>query len=392
MPTSSGLAPTISATGIAAGNFAQWQAFLVAQYEQIYGADSYLGNDSQDGQYIGVIAQALADVSASAISVYNAYSPATAQGAGLSSQVKINGLRRLVPSFSTVPVQIGGTANVTISNGQIVDANQVIWNLPPSVTIPSSGTITVTATCSQAGAVTAGVNAFTIQTQVLGWQTVANASAAAVGSPVEVDAILRQRQAGSVALPSQTIFEGIVASIEQVAGVTRAKGYENNTGSTDGNGTPANTLYFLVEGGAQGDIFSAIVSKITPGIPTRGSITETFTDANGSTRLLKYDTPTDATITLAITVKALAGWSTTTEPLIQAAAVNFLEDLSIGGNISFSGLFVPLYLLGTPQAGSFNITAMTIKKNAGSPVSADVQLAFNEAAVSAPTNIVITVT
>lgn len=393
MPTSSGLAPTVSATGISAGTFAQWQAYLIAQYQAIFGADSYLGNDSQDGEFIGVIAQALADVCASAVAVYNGFSPATAQGAGLASVVKINGLKKLSPSFSTATGTIVGVANTVISNGQAKDVNGVIWNLPPSVTIPASGTINVTLTCATAGAVLAAANSInTIQTPVYGWQTVNNAAAAAAGSPVETDAALRIRQAQSVALPSQTIFEGIVASIEQVAGVTRAKGYENNTASTDANGTAARTLYFIVEGGAQADIFTAIASKVTPGMPLRGAVTEVYTDTNGSTRTLAYDTPTDATITVALTVKALPGWSTANVALIQQALVTYLETLPIGANISFTGIMVPAYLTGIASAaGTFNITALTIKKNAGSAVSADVQLNYNEAAVAALSNIVVTV-
>jgi uncharacterized phage protein gp47/JayE len=394
MPSNpSGLAPAITATGIAAGNFAQWQAYLVAQYQSIYGIDSYLGNDSQDGQYIGVIAQALADVCASAVAVYNSFSPATAQGAGLASNVKINGLKKQIPSPSTVTLIIGGQANSTITNGQAIDVNKVIWNLPASVTIPNSGTINVLATCATPGAVTAANGTITgIQTPTFGWQTVTNASAATVGAPVEKDAALRVRQAASVSLPSVTIFEGIVASLEQVAGVTRVKGYENNTGSADGNGIPRNTLYFIVEGGAQADIFNSIFQKITPGIGTMGSISTTITDANGSTRLLKYDVPVNATMSVAITVKALAGWQISTESLIATALVNYFQALPGGANISFLGLPAIALLPGTPFFGTFAITAMTIKKNSGSFVSADIQLAFNEMAVSAAANIGFTVT
>src|ERR1700674_260040 len=103
MPNSSGLAPVVSATGITAGTFSQWLAYFVGQYQAIYGADSYLGNDSQDGQFIGVIAQSLADTCAGAVAVYNSMSPQTAQGVGLSSRVKMNGLKRLLPSNSTAP-------------------------------------------------------------------------------------------------------------------------------------------------------------------------------------------------------------------------------------------------------------------------------------------------
>jgi uncharacterized phage protein gp47/JayE len=392
MPTPSGLAPTISATGITAGSFSDWLAYLVAQYQAIYGDDVYLGSDSQDGQFIAVLAQALADCCAAAIAVYNSFSPANAQGAGLSSNVKINGLKRLVPTNSTVLLTLVGVANTTITNGQAIDTAGNVWNLPPSVTIPLSGTINVLATAVAPGAIAAAANTVTgIQTPVYGWQTVNNASPANAGAPVETDAALRVRQSQSVALPSVTIFEGIVAAIEDLPGVTRVKGYENNTGSVDANGIAANTLYFLVEGGVQAAIQNAIFEKITPGIPTKGSISTTITDTVGSTRLIKYDTPTDATITVAITVHGLAGWNTSTEPLIQQAVVNYLNSLPIGSNISYTGMMIPAYLTGTPYFGTFNITALTLKKNAGAAAAADVTINYNEAPIAGLGNVPITV-
>ena len=59
-----------------------------------YGSDAVLTPDSQDGQLLAVFAQAIYDNGQALIAIYNSFSPATAQGAGLSSLVKINGLAR----------------------------------------------------------------------------------------------------------------------------------------------------------------------------------------------------------------------------------------------------------------------------------------------------------
>ena len=392
MAVSSGLAPVVGAAGISAGTYSQWLAYFKAQYQIIFGADVYLGNDAQDVQMMSVVALACADMCSSAIAVYNGFSPATAQGAGLSSVVKINGLTRLTPSASTVTVTITGTVGKVIAGGAVLDANNVPWNLPSVVTIPSGGTVDAIATCSVLGATQAAPASLTrLQSPVLGVATVTNAAAAAEGAPVETDAALRVRQALSVALPSETIFSGIVASIRALPGVTRARGIENNTGSADTNGIPANTLAFIVEGGVEADIQNAIFEKITPGIPTYGAISATLTDASGSTRLIKYGTPVDATISVALTVQALASWSINAENAIAAAVVAFLSALPIGANLSYTGLIVPAYLVGTPYAGTFNITAMTIQKNVLTPVTTDIQLAFNEAAVASSTNVTFTV-
>lgn len=101
----SDFAPTISAAGIDAPDFAQILAVLNERVREIFGDDIYIEPDSQDGQLLGVYSLALSDLNAAAVAVYNAFSPATAQGNGLSSVVKINGLRRKLPSRSQAEVR-----------------------------------------------------------------------------------------------------------------------------------------------------------------------------------------------------------------------------------------------------------------------------------------------
>lgn len=390
------VAPTIGPNGISAPDFAAVLAYLKTQYQAIFGADVYLGNDSQDGQLLAVFARAIADCNAAAIAVYNSFSPTYAQGNGLSSVVKINGLTRALPSASTCVVTIVGVAGTVITNGQVTDTNGVDWALPASVTIPNAGTIDVTATCTQQGAIAASIGTLTkIKTAVYGWQTVTNAAIATLGAPVESDAQLRVRQSESVAQPSQTIFEGVMAAINpaDVPGVTRKRGYENATNSADANGIAARSSAIFVEGGDETLIAQTIAKKMSPGAPLVGSITSTITDSNGSTRDVSFSRPTDATITVALTVKALPGWSISTEDIIADAVADFINALPIGDTVRFFDVSTPAKLIGTPYAGTFALTAMTLKKNSGSAAAADVSLDYDEAPVcDAATNVAFTVT
>ncbi len=382
LPNSSGLAPVISSTGIVAGNYEEWLDYFTTTYQSIFGADVYLGNDSQDAQLIAVFAQACSDLCASVIADYNSYSPATAQGAGLSQQVLLNGLQRLVPTYSTAQLTITGVADSVITNGSAIDDNNYIWSLPATVTIPTGGSIVVTGTCTTLGAISAAASTITgINTPTFGWQTVTNATAT-VGSPVETDAALRVRQAASVALPAQTIFEGIIATLDAVPGVTRVRGIENNTASTDSYSIPARMLAFIVEGGASSAIFQALATTITPGIPTyptTGGVNETYIDSYGSTRYLSYQTPVESVINVVLTINPLTGWASSTKTLIQNALIAYFAALPIGANVSYFGLVPIAQLPGTSYAGTYEITGMTIQKNSGSVVSADIQLLYNEA-------------
>ena len=126
----------IDAAGIRAPSYGEVLQYFKDQYRNIYGADTYLEADSQDGQLLAVFAMAIHDANTAAVQVYNAFSPATASGAALSSNVKINGLARGVATRSSVDLRIVGQGGTTISGGVALDGDRVQWELPASVTIP----------------------------------------------------------------------------------------------------------------------------------------------------------------------------------------------------------------------------------------------------------------
>lgn len=393
--TITSVAPVISATGISAPAFSDVLAYVIAKYQAIYGTDIYLGNDSQDYQFLSAgIATPINDLNAAIISAYNAFSPATAQNANLSSVVKINGLSRNVPTNSTVDQIIVGVVGTTITNGVTQDANGNKWSLPASVTIPASGTITVTATCQTAGSIQAGIGTVNqIATPTYGWQSVTNASAANAGAPVETDSQLKARQAVSTALPSRTVLEGTVGAVWAVTGVTRVTPYENDTSTTDANGIPGNKIYLVVEGGDSTAIVQAIAAKKTPGTGTYGTTTVTVTDAYGIAHPINFYRPTYDAITCAINLKALTGYTTAIGASIQAAVAAYINSVAIGGAPSGTVEWDSALTAAKSVAGgnTFRITSLTLSGpgGAGTP---DVPLAFNHAGQATSSSVTITAT
>lgn len=389
------VAPVISATGIVAPGFSDVLSYLIGKYQGIYGSDIYLGNDSQDYQFLAAcIATPINDLNAAIIGAYNAYSPATAQGANLSSAVKINGLKRNSPTNSTVDQVIVGVAGTAIVNGVTQDSNGNKWSLPASVTIPPSGTITVTATCQTPGAVQAGVGTVNqIATPTYGWQSVTNATAAAAGAPVETDSQLKARQAVSTALPSRTVLEGTVGAVWAIPGVTRVTPYENDTRVADANGIPGNNIYLVVEGGDATAIAQAIAAKKTPGTGTYGTTSVSVTDAYGIAHPINFYRPTYDGITCAITLKALAGYTTTIGAAIQAAVAAYINSVPIGG--APSGMVEWDSALAAaksvPGSNTFRIISLALSGpgGAGAP---DVPLLFNHAGQATAAGVTLTVT
>ena len=386
----------IDQLGIHVPSYNDVLTYLQQQYQQIYGADVYLGNDSQDGQLLAVFALAISDANAMAAAVYAAFSPATSQGAGLSSVVKINGISRLVPTNSTVDLVLLGQAGTQIVNGIVRDGNNNNWLLPSNVLIPVSGTITVTAVAANAGDIalsTLGIDTSNdigvILTPVRGWQSVSNPAPAVAGDPLETDVALRQRQTVSTALPSQTVLDGIIGSIASLPGVSRYAAYENDTGITDANGIPAHSLSMVVDGGDATAIASSINQKKTPGTGTYGTTSEVIVDQYGVANTINFFRPTEVPITVSITVDPLAGFTTSTEDLIVNGIANYIQGLAIGVDVLLTKLYSPANLTGA-VSDTFNIVSLLISRT-GPPGSADVTIAFNEAATCTVDNVTLTV-
>lgn len=383
----------VDATGLHYPDYDVILATLKDEYRAIYGSDVYLEADSQDGQWLAVNALALFDTIQVAASVYNSFSPATAQSDALSRNVKLNGLRRSVATYSQVDLAIGGTVGTTITDGQAQDTLGQKWNLPSSVVIPISGTITVTATAADIGAIAAAPNTITkIVTVTLGWQTVNNVAAATVGAPVETDAALRRRQALSVALPALSIFDGLVGAIASLIGVTRIKGYENDGDTVDANGIPAHAISMVVEGGISQEIGEVIALKKTPGTGTYGTTSVSTIDSQGLGNVINFYRPTVATISVEVSLTALTGYTTAVGEAIKAAVAADINGLDIGAIVRLTKLYLPANLSGDPSGDTYNVTLLRTKKNAGAFGTSDITLGFNESAMcSAATDVTLIV-
>lgn len=379
---------TIGPAGVARPTLDDCLAYFVSGMQGIYGSDLYLGSDCQDGELVGLWASALDDTNAQCVAAYNSFSPATAQGAGLSSNVKINGLARDVPSYSTVSVLIVGQAYTNISNGLVADAAGNAWALPASVVIPASGQIAVTATCQTLGAVAlAAGQAMTISTQTYGWQSATTAATAAPGNPVEDDAQLRARQAVSTTIPAQTGMAGLVGALLALPGVVSVIPYENDTDLTDANGVPAHAIAMLIQGGSAAQIASTILLKKMSGSVTYGTTSATVNDQSGIPRQINWFIPTSVPITFTITVKALAGFTTDVEAAIQTAVSAWVNSLADGSNISVSRSYSPINAV----SASFELQSVAMARNGAQPTIADIQLAFNEAPQCLPAWVTIVV-
>ncbi|EBC4694399.1 hypothetical protein C2M54_05940 [Salmonella enterica] len=389
-----GLSATVTAEGTSAPDYQTIFDTLTSYFQQIYGSDAYLQPDSKDGQMVALVALAVHDANNTAISVYNCFSPATGYGAALTSNVKINGIARKGATNSTVDLLLTGTAGTAITNGTVKDTNNVIWRLPASVVIGVDGAVTVTAICSNSGAVAALAGTITtINTPTRGWTSVTNPAAATVGAPAETDAELRIRQGQSVAIPSITPFEGVDGAIANIAGVTRHKLYENDTGKTDGNGLPPHSISAIVDGGDVTEIARTIRGNKGQGVRTWGKTSVTVPDKYGNPHIISFSRPTDVPVYGKITLKVFAGYTSQIGVQIQQAVADYINRLMIGDPVLLSRIYSPANL-GVVSGGNaryYDIQELLIGKSPETAAAANINIAYDESASCKPENIIITV-
>lgn len=384
------LAATVSDTGISSPSYGDILASLQASAQAIYGADVYLGPDSQDGQLLAIFAQAVHDANQTAVAVYNSFSPATAQGAALSNQVRLNHITRLASTHSQVNVVIGGVAGTIIQDGSVSDSAGNKWDLPATVTIPPAGTITVTASAKEPGAIAAAPGTVTgIATPTLGWQTVTNTFSAAVGAPLESDASLRLRQQTSTALRSKTIADGLTGEILSLVGVNYCVVYDNDTNSTDANGIPAHTIAVVVEGGDATQVARTILNKKSQGCGTYGTTSVSLLNPLGDATTINFFVPTLVPIKVEVSISVNALYSSAIGEEIQRAVAAFVGNLTVGTDIEITRLYLPALLQGGEGSGTYTLALVRAAPVASAFGTANLAIAFNAKATLLASNVTI---
>lgn len=381
------VAPQITSAGILAPTYYKIVDYLKEQYKAIYGDDAYLENDSQDGQWIGVLARAISDCNAKTIDVYSTFSPKTATGDALSRNVAINGIQRALPTHSTVDLTLNGLAGTVINNGYAIDENNKSWLFPKVVTIPSNGTTIITAIAAEPGAILATAKTVNkIGNPTRGWLSVVNPNTSTLGMPVEKDELLRQRQALSVAISSQSKTDGIKAAVFSLLGVSRCKTYENDTDAKNGLGLPPHSLCVVVSGGDSKEIAQIIRAKKSLGCRLYGNTTITVNDNFDVPTKITFQRPIVRTVGVSISLASSVDYTSDIAESIKQAVSDHINQLDIGDRVSLAKLYVPAGLFGKLDSRTYDISGMSLIVD-GETINGDLRLNFNEVAYCSATNI-----
>lgn len=368
--------PYIDGTGMHIPLYQEIVDKLVEDMKQIFGDDIYLEADSQDYQQISIFARMIYDSYNLALLAYNNRTPKDAIGIGLDNIVALAGIQRKPATASTVVLTITGVDGTKISNGEVSDDNGNYWELPDEVIIPSNGIIDVTATSKEKGNVFALPNTITnINTPVYGWLSVTNKQASSAGIDVENDFELRGRFSLSVLGPSSSIFESLQESLAAIPGVTRVRGYENDTSATSTGtvplnvpaGIPSHTISFVVEGGNDVDVATELYMKKTPGCGTFGTTTVKLQSVTGNILAVNFYRPKYTNVKVKITIKQLDGYTSDYVDKMQEAVSTYITEMSIAEALYNSVLIsVALEAMNSKNYPAYTVTKVECSTDDGS--------------------------
>lgn len=293
----------ISNTGLVIERLDAILTRLSQSMRDIYGQDISLNADTQDGQFIGILSQGVADFNEVLAGVYAMSDPTTAVGRWLDIQLKYVGLERNRATFSYLnDVQFTVVNNTIIPEGYtLTDENGTEW------TTTNTATSTGTSLVMQLRSVEVGAfhlasgKPLTPKTIVLGVQAVTTTSDSVLGRLQESDQSALARFLRSYSINNLDDREGTEAALLALTDVRDAKVYENYTNSTDANGVEAHSINPVVIGGVSEDIALQILKKKALGCGLQGaqSVTVFY---EGLDRIVKFDRSTAVNIDIKITV------------------------------------------------------------------------------------------
>ena len=323
---------------------------LATEYKKIYGGeDITIDGDTSDGQVISIYSKLNADIQANLLQLYNSFDPDNALGVALNKIIKLSGLTRTPATKSTVSVDITATSNVDLdSEYKVVDELGQVWQIITAQTL-LAGTTSVDFAAVEWGSIATNPNTITAQGTILTQiTTVNNPLAASVGVDEETDEALRIRRNKSLEKPAYSTVGGLLAELLSVANVLDVKIYENKTDTYDATlDLNAHSIWCIVDGGLDTDIFETIAKEKTSGCDLKGSITGTYVEnflrADGTTLVynheVNYDVPNEVEIYIKLDVTPKIFGDVIDTQLIKDSLItklfNISEDLTITELYSF---------------------------------------------------------
>ena len=149
----------------------------------------------------------------------------------------------------------------------------------------------------------------------------------------------------------------------------------------------------MVEGGEDQDVANAIFLRKGIGCGTYGNHTEQIIDDYGQTYDIKFSRVQYVDIDIEVNISRRSGYSASTPDEIAAAIVTYLEDFSIGTDLTTSIIWMVSQQVNADfRTPTFSITSVRAARHGQTKSTNDVVIGYDEVARGSLANIVVNVT
>lgn len=294
--------------------------YLENSFKAIYGENIDLSQNTPDGQLINILGQIWVDINSVLVYFYNSINVNTAEGTNLDNLAALHLIKRNKGTYTIVPITIETSQTVEL---QGLDENYNNVNGAGFTVADNQGNkyILISSTTLEAGQHTLSFRASEIGEQKPALQTINNiltpqlgvisvnnnGAPLQIGTQEESDYNLRQRFFRTEALTGQGQLDNVIANLLDLEGVINVYADENRTNETNKYGTPAHSIWVIIEGGNNDDIAKVINQYISAGCGLRGDIIVPITNIFGNVENIRFDRPTLENLYIKFTATAING-------------------------------------------------------------------------------------
>lgn len=292
---------------------------VIAEYKGVFGEDLITDPATPEGRLIDAEVSSRLSVLRNNAQVANQINPQYSGGIFLDALLALTYDKRTKAQSSTVTCSVTGVPGTIIDQGsRAADSESNIWLAANDITIGIDGTASGSFESEIKGPITASPGTITtIVDDVLGWETVTNASAATAGVLTQSDPKARQQRRIKLALSGRKTSLAIQSNLASVPGYRSHSFRENIAPETvviDGVTLGPNSVWIAVDGGTDQDIANALYESKSPGANWNGDVSVAVTDeVSGQNGFVKFFRASQVPILVEIDVRPRAGLEPTDE-------------------------------------------------------------------------------
>lgn len=317
-------------TGLIIPDTADIVTGVQAEYQAGFGSDLRVTPDTPQGVLITTDAIARTETVQNNAAVANQINPNAAGGVFLDAIMALTGQQRIAATQSIIPgVTLLGVAGTEVPAGSIAQTTAGDqYSSLATVVLDGGGSATVNFASVEFGPIPCDAATLTtIVSNVLGWETVNNASAGTLGQNTQSDQAARAYRNNTLGFQGVALPVAITSALSAVSGVQSLTFQENVAATTqtiNGISMVAHSVYACVNGGADVDVAAALLENKSSGAAWNGGTSVNVVEpASGQIYTVKFDRPTPIGVYVQVTSNGNAA-------AIKQAVLDFANGLIAG--------------------------------------------------------------